>query len=195
MGSASDPAAPDLEFPADAIEVARVLDAWGVKGWIRVQPYAKDPQALFSSTRWFLKPPEPQAGAIARTRPVEIPGYLKILHTRSQGDDVLAEVRGIDDRNAAEALRGARIFVSRDSFPSTVDNEFYWVDLIGLEVFNRDQVRLGQVAGLIDTGVHSVLRVTGDSAADEVLIPFVAAYVDAVDIATRQIHVDWGLDY
>jgi len=195
MASASDPAASDLEFPADAIEVARVLDAWGVKGWIRVQPYAKDPQALFSSTRWFLQPPEPQAGAIARPKPVEFPGYLKITHTRSQGDDVLAQVRGIDERNAAEALRGARIFVSRHSFPSTVDDEFYWVDLIGLEVFNRDQVRLGQVAGLIDTGVHSVLRVTRDSPADEVLIPFVAAYVDAVDMAARQIRVDWGLDY
>jgi len=195
MGSASDPAAPDLELPADAIEVARVLDAWGVKGWIRVQPYAKDPQALFSSTRWFLKPPEPRAGAMARARPVELPGYLKISHTRSQGDDVLAQVRGIDDRNAAEALRGARIFVSRHSFPSTVDDEFYWVDLIGMDVINREQVSLGHVAGLIDTGVHSVLRVKRDGAADEVLIPFVAAYVDAVDQAARQIRVDWGLDY
>ena len=195
MASASDPAAPDLDFPADAIEVARVLDAWGVKGWIRVQPYAKDPQALFSSTRWVLRPPEPRAGTGSRTKPVEFPGYLKITHTRSQGDDVLAQVRGIDERNAAEALRGARIFVSRHSFPSTVDDEFYWVDLIGLEVFNREQIRLGQVAGLIDTGVHSVLRVTRGSDADEVLIPFVAAYVDAVDMASRQIRVDWGLDY
>jgi len=195
MASASDPSAPVLDFPADAVEVARVLDAWGVKGWIRVQPYAKDPQALFSSTRWFLKPPEPQAGAVARTKFVEFPGYLKISHTRSQGDDVLAQVRGFDDRNAAESLRGARIFVSRHSFPSTVDDEFYWVDLIGLEVFNRDQVRLGRVAGLIDTGVHSVLRVSGDGDADEVLIPFVAAYVDAVDMASRRIRVDWGLDY
>jgi 16S rRNA processing protein RimM len=195
MASASDPAAPDLEFPADAIEVARVLDAWGVKGWIRVQPYAKDPQALFSSTRWFLQPPEAQVGAPVRSKPVEFPGYLKIAHSRSQGDDVLAQVRDIDDRNAAEALRGARIFVARDSFPSTVDDEFYWVDLIGLEVFNRDLVRLGQVAGLIDTGVHSVLRVTRNSDADEVLIPFVAAYIDAVDMASRHIRVDWGLDY
>ena len=172
-----------------------MLDAWGVKGWIRVQPYAKDPQALFSSTRWFLRPPEPQAGTGSRIKPVEFPGYLKITHTRSQGDDVLAQVRGIDERNAAEALRGARIFVSRHSFPSTVDDEFYWVDLIGLEVFNREQIRLGHVAGLIDTGVHSVLRVTRGSDADEVLIPFVAAYVDAVDMASRQIRVDWGLDY
>jgi len=195
MASASDPAAPDLEFPADAIEVARVLDAWGVKGWIRVQPYAKDHQALFSSTRWFLQPPEPHAGTTARSKPVEFPGYLKITHTRSQGDDVLAEVRGIEDRNAAEALRGARIFVSRHSFPSTVDDEFYWVDLIGLEVLNRDHVRLGQVAGLIDTGVHSVLRVTRGSDADEVLIPFVAAYVDDVSLADKRITVDWGLDY
>ena len=62
MAAASDPAAADANFPADAIEVARILDAWGVKGWIRVQPYAKDPQALFSSRRWFLRPPISQPG-------------------------------------------------------------------------------------------------------------------------------------
>jgi 16S rRNA processing protein RimM len=112
-----------------------------------------------------------------------------------QGGDVLAEVRGVDDRGAAEALRGARIFVPRHSFPSTSVDEFYWVDLIGLEVLNRQAQSLGRVSGLIDTGVHSVLRVDPTVGGAETLIPFVAAYVDAVDMASRQIRVDWGLDY
>ncbi len=71
---------------------------------------------------------------------------------------MVASVRDVNDRSAADALRGARIFVSRGSFPSTGDDEFYWVDLIGLQVRNRDGVLLGAVSGLIDTGVHSVLR-------------------------------------
>ncbi|MEO7855221.1 MAG: ribosome maturation factor RimM [Rubrivivax sp.] len=187
--------AADIEFPADAIEVARVLDAWGVKGWIRVQPFAKDPQALFSSTRWFLKPADPPLRHRSGARDDELPGYLKIGYTRMQGGNVLAEVRGVEDRGAAETLRGARIFVPRHSFPSTSVDEFYWVDLIGLEVLNREALSLGRVSGLIDTGVHSVLRVAPAEAGDETLIPFVAAYVDAVDLATRQIRVDWGLDY
>ncbi len=192
MVLATDPTAADLTFPADAVEVARVLGAWGLKGWIRVQPFAADPQALFSSTRWFLKPAE----SSARGQPSgHLPDHLRIGQTRVQGDHVLAEVRGCDDRGAAETLRGARIFISRESFPSTVADEFYWVDLIGLQVLNREAQLLGRVSGLLDTGVHSVLRVARETDGGETLIPFVAAYIDEVDLASRRIRVDWGLDY
>jgi len=96
-----------------------------------------------------------------------------------------------------------RVFVSRSTFPTTDDGEFYWIDLIGLSVFNRDNAALGDVIGLIDTGPHCVLRVKpaaagevpAEPAADERLIPFVEAYVDSVDIAGRRIVVDWGLDF
>jgi 16S rRNA processing protein RimM len=195
VAAASDPSTADAEFPADAIEVARVLDAWGVKGWIRVQPYAKDPQALFSSRRWFLRPPEIHPGRSARESAAPLPALLRIAEAREHGDDVIAAVRDIDDRTAAEALRGARIFVPRSSFPTAGSDEFYWVDLIGAQVFNRQGVLLGDVAGLIDNGAHSVLQVRGELPAPERLIPFVAAYVDKVDLAARRIDVDWGLDY
>ena len=194
MAAASDPSAPDAEFPADAVEVARVLDAWGVKGWIRVQPYAKDPQALFSSRRWFLRPSEAQAGRTAREAAAPLPALLRISEAREHGDGVIAAVRDIHDRNAAEALRGARIFVPRSSFPTAGNDEFYWVDLIGLQVFNRDGVRLGDVAGLLDNGAQSVLQVR-DGDAPERLIPFVAAFIDQVDLPGRRILVDWGLDF
>ena len=100
------------------------------------------------------------------------------------------------DRDAAEALAGARVFVSRASFPTPADDEFYWVDLIGLAVTNREGLSLGAVVGLIETGPHCVLRVQpAEADADEVLIPFVAAYVDRVDREGRAIHVDWQPDY
>jgi 16S rRNA processing protein RimM len=202
VAAASDPSAPDAEFPADAVEVARVLDAWGVKGWIRVQPYSADPQALFSSRRWFLRAPEVAvAHATRHAAAAALPASLRIAQAREHGDDVVAELRDYSDRSAAETLRGARIFVARSSFPSAALDEFYWVDLIGLQVVNRESVRLGDVVGLIDTGVHSVLRVRAATGAPgaaqdaETLIPFVAAYVDKVDLGTRLISVDWGLDY
>ncbi len=194
MAAASDPSASDAEFPADAIEVARVLDAWGIKGWIRVHPYAKDPQALFSSRRWFLRPPENQPGRPLREAAVPLPALLRIAEAREHGDDVIAAVRDIDDRTGAEALRGARIFVPRSSFPTAGSDEFYWVDLIGAQVFNRDGVRLGEVIGLLDNGAQSVLQVR-DAEAPERLIPFVAAFIDQVDLPGRRILVDWGLDY
>jgi 16S rRNA processing protein RimM len=108
---------------------------------------------------------------------------------------VVATARDIGDREQAEALRGARVFVARSSFPTAAEDEFYWVDLIGLQVCNRDGALLGEVAGLLDNGAQSVLQVRSGPDVPERLIPFVSAYIDRVDLAARRIDVDWGLDY
>jgi 16S rRNA processing protein RimM len=181
-------------LPEDAIEVGRVVGAWGIKGGIKVKPFAADPQALFSSKRWFVQPPE---APFARpgTQP-ELPALLRVIGAKEHGDGVVATVQEVPDRTAAEALKGARIFVSRASFPTPDDDEFYWVDLIGLDVVDRQGSPLGSVAGLIETGPHCVLRVQPAAAdAAETLIPFVAAYVDKVDMPARRITVDWEADY
>lgn len=206
------PQGPDDDGPAwpdDAVEVGRIVDAWGIQGGIKVQPFSSDPQALFSSRRWFLKPPAGPAQApatVAKAKPgpaaFPLPRLLKITQAREQGALVVARAQELPDRNAAEALKGARIFISRQSFPTAKDGEYYWIDLIGLAVVNRAGEPLGTVSDLLDTGAHCVLRVqrpdapagaTGDEA--ERLIPFVDAFVDDVDLAARRITVDWGLDY
>lgn len=173
------------DFPADAVEVGRVVGAWGIKGGIKVQPFASDPQALFSTKRWHLKPP---AGPGAAAPPL-----LRVTQAREHGGVVLATVQEVPDRNAAEALRGARVFVARSSFPTAGADEYYWVDLIGCSVVNREGQALGTVTDLLDTGAHSVLRVAQGET--ERLIPFVAAYVDAVSLSERRVQVDWGLDF
>jgi len=192
----------DLPWPVDAVEVGRILGAWGIKGWLKVQPFASDPQALFSSRRWFIKPPEDPVIKRPGGPGGEWPHLLRIVSAKEHGDGVVAQVAGVESRNDAEALRGARVFVGRSSFPTAGDDEYYWIDLIGLAVVNRHGEALGTVTGLIDTGPHSVLRVApcvadaGSVASeDERLIPFVAAYVDDVNLAERRITVDWGLDY
>jgi len=195
MADSAEPAWPD-----DAVEVGCIVDAWGIKGWLKVQPYAADPQALFSSKRWFLKPPANALGL--RPSAAEMPTLLRILQVKEHGDGIVAQAKEIPDRSAAEALHGVRIFVARHSFPSVDPDEYYWVDLIGLKVFNRQGEALGSVIGLLDTGAHSVLRIAPDvvpegKAAHETerLIPFVSAYVDSVSLAERRIVVDWGLDF
>jgi len=187
-------------WPDDAVEVGSIVAAWGIKGWIKVQPYASDPQALFATKRWFLKPAATALGLGARAS--AFPPVLRIVQVKEHGDGIVAQAQEIQDRTAAEALHGARIFVSRQSFPTADPDEFYWVDLIGLDVSNRDGEPLGTVVGLIDTGPHSVLRVApatraeGQTAQDaERLIPFVASYVDSVSLPERRIVVDWGLDF
>lgn len=178
----------DEVLPSDAVEVGRIAGAWGVKGALRVQPHSGSPQALLSCRHWFLRPVD-GAGTVA------VPPWLRITSARAHGDAIVAGAEGIDDRDAAQALRGARVFVSRASFPKPGAGEYYWVDLIGCRVFNREGTDLGHVTGLMDLGPHAVLQVRPEAPdADERLIPFVAAYVDGVDLAARRIDVDWSAD-
>ena len=184
-------------LPPDAVEVGRVMGAWGVKGGIRVKPFSADPQALFSSKFWFVKPPEtPRPPGIKPS--ASWPSVLRVVQAKEHGDGVVATAQELPDRTAAEALQGARIFISRASFPTPEAGEFYWIDLIGLDVFNRAQLALGTVTGLIETGPHCVLRIQpamGEGAeAEELLIPFVDAYVDGVDLSARRVNVDWDFD-
>lgn len=189
------PAGESLAWPDDAVEVGRVLDAWGVKGGFKVLPFSSEPDALLAARRWFLKPAE------GKLRPVgapELPASLSIHSARDHGDVIVATAPEVANRNAAEALKGVRVFISRANFPAAVEGEYYWIDLIGLAVVNRAGEALGSVEGLLDTGAHSVLRVVYDAGAEkpgERLIPFVGAYVDQVDLPGRRIVVDWGLDY
>jgi len=131
-----------------------------------------------------------------------LPPLLKITSAREQGDVIVATAQEIPDRTAAESLKGVRVFISRQSFPTASADEFYWVDLIGLSVLNREGELLGEVIDLLDTGPHSVLRVRKPDAAPDAkpddaerLIPFVAAFVDKVEMEHKRIIVDWGLDY
>lgn len=194
MPSTADDEAP---WPDDAVEVARIVDAWGIKGGLKVVPYASKPEALFSSKRWFVQPPEQRVVPKAAGGASAYPRLLRVVSAKSHGDAVVAMVHDVADRNGAEALKGARIFVSRSSFPTADEGEYYWVDLLGLDVVNRAGEALGQVADLLDTGAHSVLKLTfeSDGKAQERLIPFVEAYIDQVDLPGRRIVADWGLDY
>lgn len=214
-----------VAWPEDAVEVGRVVDAWGVKGGIKVMPFSSDPQALFCTKKWFLRPAEAAAGAVSRpgaakpgAAPAKLaaaaplsgvagvarlsaPRFLQVKQAREQGDIVVATVEGLDDRNAAEALKGARVFVSRSAFPTPDENEFYWIDLIGLNVVTREGVALGRVVDLMETGPNCVLRCEAPAEAGsdgkpvERLIPFVDAFIVSVSLPEQRIVADWGLDY
>ncbi|MDT0139467.1 ribosome maturation factor RimM [Acidovorax sp. PRC11] len=181
------------DLPADAVEVGRIADAWGVKGWFKVLPYSADPEALFSSKRWYLQPSEKGAKSFF-TGTVLLP----IRQAREHSDSVVAHAQGVDDRDAAEALKGARIFVPRSSFPTAAEDEYYWVDLIGLEVVNREGIALGTVRELLATGPQTTLVLSyaqEDGKEQERMVPFVSAFVDQVDLPGRRIVVDWQPDY
>ena len=178
-------------MPADAIEVGRIADAWGIKGWFKVLPHSADPEALFSSKLWYLMPAERGAKTFSGV------ARLAIAQAKVHSDTLVASAHDVTDRSGAEALRGARIFVSRASFPSPDKDEFYWVDLIGLDVVNREGIALGKVSELLSTGLQTVLVIdyVAQGKTGQRMVPFVAHYVDDVDLAAGRILVDWQPDY
>jgi 16S rRNA processing protein RimM len=179
------------DLPVDAIEIGRILDAWGVKGWFKVLPYSATPEALFSSKRWFLLP--------AERGPKSFSGSIKlaIQAAKEHAGAVVANSPAITDRDTAEALKGARIYISRASFPTPDTDEYYWVDLIGMTVVNREGIELGRVHELLSTGPQTVLVIQYEEQGKivERMVPFVAVFIDSVDMSNRQIRVDWQPDY
>ncbi|WP_238944757.1 ribosome maturation factor RimM [Allofranklinella schreckenbergeri] len=182
--------------PGEAlIDLAYIAGAFGVKGWVRISPFSADADALHEVREWFIAPPQ---GAHARGVPwLTSHLHVRVQQLKSQSDGLVAKFEGVDDRDVAHALRGATIALPRSAFPALPEGEFYWVDLIGLEVRNRQGIRLGQVEKLFSNGPQSVLVVQGavQGKPKEHLIPFVGVYVDTVDLSDRQITVDWQPDY
>ena len=172
-----------IATPDDLVLVGYVSGAYGLHGWVRIKPYASDAAALLSARRWWLDKPTLHD--------------VDMLQAKMHSGDVVAQLMGVSGREAAEALRGTAVQISRAHFPALSNGEFYWVDLIGLAVENLQGEALGKVADMMDNGAHPILRVTrvDDDSAPEMLIPFVERFVTQVDQAAGKITVDWGLDY
>jgi 16S rRNA processing protein RimM len=158
-----------------------VLGAFGIQGWVRVKPLGVDTTSLLTLNDWTLTLPR-QSQAV------------RVGEARQHAGSVLAKIAGIEDRDQAEAWRGAEVSVFRNQLPDAEPGEYYWSDLVGLAVRNVEGVDLGRVAGLIEAPAHDVLRVAGEGGREQ-LIPFVEPIVRSVDMESRSITVDWQPDY
>ncbi len=166
----------------EIVVLGRLFDPYGVQGWLRLHTFGDDPLAWAEMPIWWVGP---EGGPWREIR-------LKSLKEHANGVVVLLD--GVSDRTSAEAMKGLLVGAPRSALPVTADDEFYWGDLVGLDVINTSGERLGSVVGLIETGANSVLRVLGDDAVER-LLPFVSAVVLSVDKAAGQIHVAWGSDW
>ena len=188
---------------SELVEVGRIADPYGVKGWINVIPFSGDPVALLKAKQWWVKKPvrqldkQPgQAGAFTYGEPVE----YAVVQKKEHSDRVVAQFMGFEDRTVAEALKGAVVLLPRSAFPQTAEDEYYWVDLIGCTVTNRQSQALGVVAEVVDHGAHPILVITPDGTTNhkaeaEILVPFVAHFIDSVSLPDKQIQVDWEQDF
>lgn len=168
--------------------MGRVAAPYAVQGWVKIQPFTEYLDSLLDYDIWWLgRDDGRQVGWKA----------FRLVGGKVHGQTLLAQLDGVDDRSGAEALKGLHIAVERDAFPEAEGDEYYWDDLIGLTVVNTEDVVLGEVTGLLETGAHDVLQVRAvtDDVVRVRLIPFVAAYVHDVDVTSRRIRVEWGVDW
>lgn len=161
------------------IVMGRVGAPFGIKGWIKVQPFTQAVDGLLEHPAWWLG----RDGSWGKTRVED-----GAVHGRS----LIAKLEGCEDRQAATRLKGMEVAIPRDEFPASADGEYYLSDLIGLEVANREGIGLGRVARLIETGASPVLVVQGER---ERLIPFAETVVVSVNVADGRLTVDWGADF
>lgn len=169
-------------IPEHLIEMGYIATAFGIKGWVKIKCTTEYDDSLSDYDVIYLRLPNKQL-------------LDKKIENSFVRDGIFhAKFLGVEDRDAAFALRGATVCVDRQEFPEPEEDEFYWVDLIGLSVVNQQEESLGIVKDLMATGANDVLVVI-DDAKTERLIPFVSAHVLNVDLTNKQITVDWGLDY
>lgn len=161
------------------VVVGRVSGVYGVKGWVRVFSFTDPPENILNYGPWSLGD--------------GVPEEFRVEASAVHGRSIVAHLDGIDDRDVARRLIGAVISVPRDRFSSAGPEEYYWSDLIGLQVINADGAPLGTVAELLETGSNDVLVVQGDRRR---LLPFVHGdVVREVDLGQGVIRVDWDPDF
>jgi 16S rRNA processing protein RimM len=167
------------------VVLGRIVEACGLRGELRVHPFADDPAAWGAMSHWRLG---------RESDPPQDWQCRRLLRCRERSGKLIAALEGVADRDAAEALRGLLVGARREELPATRSGEYYWSDLVGLDVVNARGEPLGRVAGLIETGANDVLRVV-DEAGGERLLPFVEAVIREVDAPGGRIVADWEADW
>jgi 16S rRNA processing protein RimM len=164
----------------ERVTMGRVSGVYGVRGWLRVHSDCEPAEGLLDYSPWQLR----TAGGW-RSHALE--------SGRVHGSGLVAKLATVDDRDQARGLVGADIAVDRNQLPALAVDEYYWTDLIGLEVVTRTGESLGRVTAIMETGANDVLVVSGER---ERLVPFIRGRVVlGVDAGAGRIEVDWDPEF
>jgi 16S rRNA processing protein RimM len=163
------------------VVMGRVAGAQGIQGWVKLKTYTEYADSLVEFPVWWLGDEKSPWREVS------------VEKTAVQSKGLIAKFPGCDDRTAAEKYKGLLVAVPRSQLPQAPEDEYYWADLIGMEVVNLAGERLGCVDTLMDTGANQVLCVKGEGG--EILVPFIASAIQQVSLAERLIRVDWSADW
>jgi len=169
----------------ELVVMGRVAIPYGVHGWVKIQTFTEAVDSLLDYPVWWIDVPD-KSGTPDHWR------ECKVEEGKVHTNTLVARLEGITDRDLALALKGKQIAVPRSALPEPEADEYYWSDLIGLEVQNLQQVNFGRIDDVFATGSNDVLVVQGER---QRLIPFTAQVVREVDTAAGKMLVDWDADF
>jgi 16S rRNA processing protein RimM len=164
----------EIEMAADRICVAQIGGAHGVGGEVKLKSFTADPMAVKD-----YAPLESEDGAAS----------FVIEALRQGKGHLVARLRGICDRNAAERLAHVKLFVPRERLPAPAADEFYHVDLIGLRAVTVEGHEIGTVLAVHDFGAGDILELRLAESGATIMLPFTQAFVPGVDLAGGRIVV------
>jgi 16S rRNA processing protein RimM len=166
---------------SDYLNAGEISGVFGVKGWVKVFSFTDPRENILSYTPWVL-----QKNNQSRE--------ISVTSGQRHGDNVVAELEGVTDRDAALALMGWKILIKKQQLPKPQPGEYYWADLVGLRVETPTGVNLGNVDHLLETGANDVLVVVDGDV--ERLIPFLQKQtVLSIDLDAGLMIVDWDPDF
>jgi len=164
----------------DLVELGNINGVFGIQGWVKVFSHTSPRIQVTDYRRWLLKHNGQER-------------EYRVLRGRVQGKAIVAQLEGVDDRNQSEALVGATIYVHQDQLEKLGEGEYYWSELVGLQVYTQEGVDLGKVDWLFETGNNDVMVVAGDK---ERFIPYIKDnFVKVIDLNAGKIIVDWDPDF
>lgn len=160
--------------------MGKVVGSHGVKGWLKIHPFTEKIETLGEYSNWLISSDEKHWDD------------FKVEKTIVKNNVFLVKLDTINDRNESDVLKKYMVGVRRDKLPKLKANSFYWSDLIGLNVENKEGVKFGVVDTMMETGSNDVLVVKGN---DEILIPYLPDVILSVDLKTKRVLVDWDENY
>ncbi|TRD16619.1 ribosome maturation factor RimM [Palleronia caenipelagi] len=158
----------------DHVCVGQIAGAYGVNGEVRLKSFCANPADIARYS--------PLAAEDGREFDLALGNPIK--------NGFAARLSGLRTKEEADALRGLRLYVPRDRLPEAEEDEFYHVDLIGLEVVDTGGTAIGRVANVVETGGGDLLELKITGVADTILAPFTRAVIPTVDMDARRIVLD-----
>ena len=180
------------EKTSEKIVLGRITGVYGLKGWVKVFSYTDPMESIVDYSPWYIRPEKKKSSPWTK---------VKLKAGKRHAKTVIAKLEHCNDCDEAQAYIGSEISVEQDQFEALKDkNAYYWQDLIGLRVINQQNIELGVVTKILETGANDVLVVTSEEEAEtgnkERLIPWTLQQaIIAVDLEQGVLEVDWDPDF